>query len=64
MTQKQKIVFGKQCWPVSPGLKNTRLDQGESNGQIFLDIIESNKGKDNREHSLEIGVRSQANKYR
>ena len=21
MTQKQTIVFGKQCWPVSPGLK-------------------------------------------
>ena len=38
--------------------KNTRLDQGESNGQIFLDIIESNQGKDNNEHLLGISVPS------
>ena len=40
------------------------LDQGESNGQIFWDIIESNQGKDNSEHLLGINVRSQANKDR
>ena len=25
MTQKQTIVFGKQCWPVLPGLKFQNL---------------------------------------
>ena len=34
--------------------KNTRLDERESNGQIFLDIIQSNQMKDNSEYSLGI----------
>ena len=28
MTQKQTIVFGKQCWPVPPGLKSHGDDLG------------------------------------
>ena len=44
--------------------KNTRLGQGQSNGQILLDIIKSNQRKDNSEHLLGISVRSQANKDR
>ena len=44
--------------------KNSRLDQGESNGQIFLDYTESNQVKDNGEHLVGFSVRSQANKDR
>ena len=32
MTQKQTIVFGKQCWPVSPGLYVSFLTLGKGRG--------------------------------
>ena len=34
MTQKQTIVFGKQCWPVSPGLKRVNFHM-PGNGKGF-----------------------------
>ena len=44
MTQKQTIVFGKQCWPVSPGLnKKSNQKRKERRKREFEQFRESMK---------------------